>query len=94
MTPLTRRVLIVSPCRSLSINFNTAFVTCLFRGLNKQSLQVISASWKITDILNHKDPHGQGKIYMFYETIETTSLTTKDYKLSVLYSDNFYMKQK
>jgi hypothetical protein len=46
MTPLTNLVLIVSPYLSFSINFNTAFVTCLFRGLNKLSLHIIRANYK------------------------------------------------
>ena len=51
MTPLTNRVLMVSPLRSFWISLSTALVTCLFSGRNKHSLHVIRASWNKSQYL-------------------------------------------
>lgn len=45
MTPLTSRVLIVSPRRSRSISRRTAFVTCVCRSRNRLSRHITSASY-------------------------------------------------
>ena len=57
MTPLTNRVLMVSPLRSFSISFSTALVTCLFSGLNKHSLHVIRASWNMCKQWEQAETH-------------------------------------